>query len=62
MTIFQNSFWQYSPYKGPPTKEVLAKWDHITETGPLNITAEEMTKLGHSLDAVQFPPEIGGVS
>jgi hypothetical protein len=62
MTIFQNTFWQESPYKGPPTKEVLEKWAHITETGPLNITAEEMTKLGHSLDAVQYPPEAGGVS
>src|ERR1700760_2183758 len=31
-------------------------------TSPVNLTAEEMTKLGHSLDSVQYPPEMGGVS
>ncbi|OCK85552.1 hypothetical protein K432DRAFT_342938 [Lepidopterella palustris CBS 459.81] len=60
MSVFQNSFWQYSPYKGPPTEQVIARWDHLTHTGPLNLTAEEMAKLGHSLDAVQYPPEFGG--
>jgi hypothetical protein len=28
----------------------------------VNLTAEEMVKLGHPLDAVQYPPEMGGVS
>jgi hypothetical protein len=47
---------------GPPKPEVIAKWDHLTHTGPLNITAAEMTELGHPLDAVQYPPEMGGIS
>lgn len=59
-TVFQNSFWQESPYKGPPTSEVIAKWHHLTRPGPLNITAEEMTRLGQSLDAVQYFPGFRG--
>ena len=47
---------------GPPTEEVIARWDHLTNTSPVNLTAEEMIKLGHSLDSVQYPPEMGGVS
>ncbi|KAF2804554.1 uncharacterized protein BDZ99DRAFT_397559 [Mytilinidion resinicola] len=58
--IFQNSFWEDSPYKGPPTEEILARWHHITHTGPLNITREEMEGLELSTDAVQYPEEFGG--
>jgi hypothetical protein len=59
---FRNSFWVKSPYKGPPTPEVIGNWHHLTHTDALNLTAEEVSKMGLSLDSVQFPPELGGVS
>lgn len=47
---------------GPPTDEVMAAWKRVAHIPLLNVTTEEMSRMGHSLDSVQYPPERGGVS
>ncbi|PYI05446.1 hypothetical protein BO78DRAFT_419657 [Aspergillus sclerotiicarbonarius CBS 121057] len=60
METFKGTFWESSPYHGPPTDEVMAAWKHITHIPLLNFTAEEISRMGHSLDSVQYPLERGG--
>ncbi|ORY67104.1 uncharacterized protein BCR38DRAFT_387461 [Pseudomassariella vexata] len=58
--IFQAAFWQKTPFKGPPTPEILEKWEHITTHPVLNLTAEEVTSQGLSIDSAQYPKSLGG--
>ncbi|PYH93061.1 hypothetical protein BO71DRAFT_283100, partial [Aspergillus ellipticus CBS 707.79] len=45
---------------GPPSNTSMEAWKHISHISLLNFTAEEITKMGHSLNSVQFPAEASG--
>ncbi|OOF98838.1 hypothetical protein ASPCADRAFT_127432 [Aspergillus carbonarius ITEM 5010] len=38
----------------------MAAWKRVAHIPLLNVTTEEMSRMGHSLDSVQYPPERGG--
>ncbi|KHN95575.1 uncharacterized protein MAM_06632 [Metarhizium album ARSEF 1941] len=57
---FNGSLWHDSPYKGPPTAEVEQAWQDLMAYGTISVTAEDVTRIGHNLTAVQFPPAAGG--
>ncbi|KAI0838470.1 hypothetical protein F5Y06DRAFT_303786 [Hypoxylon sp. FL0890] len=57
---FDGSLWYKSPYKGPPTPEVNQAWEDLMAYGAISVTADDITRVGHNLTAVQYPPEAGG--
>ena len=61
--VFRSAFWQntiYKAYPGPPSNKTLAAWNHITDTPAMNLTADEISRLGLSTDSVQWPKSTGG--
>lgn len=57
---FNGTFDNHSPYKGPPSPQVDAIWEDMTDVGIMSVTDEDMDKIGHSKDSVRLPPESGG--
>ncbi|KID73865.1 hypothetical protein MAJ_11513, partial [Metarhizium majus ARSEF 297] len=57
---FNGSLWYESPYKGPPTAEVEQAWQDLMAYGTIRVTADDITRIGHNLTAVQFPEAAGG--
>ena len=59
-SIFKNAFWEKTPYKGPPTKQIMERWEELTSHPALNLTAREISELGLTTDSVQYPKSVGG--
>ncbi|CAD6580528.1 MAG: hypothetical protein ASARMPRED_000240 [Alectoria sarmentosa] len=57
---FRGSFSLPSPYKGPVTPEVDAKWSEIENMGAISISEGEFRQLNASEHAVKVPPNLGG--
>ncbi|PHH79282.1 hypothetical protein CDD82_2496 [Ophiocordyceps australis] len=57
---YNGSLWHQGLYKGPPTPQVNQAWEDLMAFGAIRVTAEDIQRVGHSLDAVQFPPQVGG--
>ncbi|TWU70644.1 hypothetical protein ED733_000747 [Metarhizium rileyi] len=57
---FNGSLWYDSPYKGPPTPKVEQAWQDLMAYGTISVTADDITRIGHNLTAVQFPEAAGG--
>jgi hypothetical protein len=55
---FKGSLWYDSPYKGPPTPAVNKAWKDVLKYGAINVSAEDITRIGHNLTAVQFPEDV----
>lgn len=61
--VFKAAFWEdtiFKAYPGPPSEETLAAWDHITETPFLNLTEDEVSRMGLPKDSVRWPKSAGG--
>jgi hypothetical protein len=61
--VFKAAFWEDTIFKAhpnPPSEQTLAAWDHITETPFLNLTENEVSRMGLSKDSVRWPKSAGG--
>ncbi|CAD6444379.1 4caf3544-55f1-43c9-a686-2f3867f19e4f [Sclerotinia trifoliorum] len=57
---FDGTFNRSSPYKGPPSPEVDALWDEVTELGTMSISEDVFQHLNASKHAVKLPSSLGG--
>lgn len=50
--------------KGSPVSDIKDSQENADwiSVNTVNLTAEDMAGLNRSLDSVQYPPEVGGVS
>lgn len=58
--FFEGGFDGWTPFSGPPTDAVMEAWWSLEDMPYVNLTAEQMIKMGRSLNSVQFPKEMGG--
>ncbi|KAJ8066988.1 hypothetical protein OCU04_004367 [Sclerotinia nivalis] len=57
---FDGTFNRSSPYKGPPSPEVDALWEEVTELGTMSISEDVFQHLNASKHAVKLPSSLGG--
>jgi hypothetical protein len=60
-TDFTNGFRDQSPYGGPPTPEVEARWDKLWNVGGISISEDNLLSLNRTTEGyVRFSEEKGG--
>ncbi|CAI6333644.1 unnamed protein product [Periconia digitata] len=57
---FDGTFDRSSPFKGPPSPEVIAEWDKIIPLNMMRIPESEFATLNASPHAVKIPEKNGG--